>query len=1022
MPRRVKLAGWLAFILHGMLILTARYRLSYDAYNHMFFGDHYRLDWWSLWETRWYTGFEVTSYPPLIHQLIGLFGHIIGVDAAFGLLLWGVLSVFPLAVYAFCRIFTGKAAAGYAALGAAVLPSIYQAAHTFGQLPTLAGALCTLLAMAALNDFLISGNRLSAACSVALISVVMAAHHATLLFLPWIVGAVFIQILLNPQARAGFRKISFFTLLWRLGLFVGFSVAAGLLVIWPFWAWGLGQSMQTPIDHPSRHNFFTDTLAPAAFFLPIYGALIPLIPFVFWKGFQRKTRGLWFSFVFLFVLGLGGTTPLPRWLFGRGWEWLTYDRFALWASLLLLPFFGIALVYVRKQTRLDLGGRFLERFQKISQLKITGHGWAERWSLLSLPAGSRRWLAGFVLGLLGLTALISGLLPTFLPTQPKQLDMQPVVDFLASADHSEWRYLTFGFGDQLAYLSRLTNATTIDGSYHTARSLPELRESGIGQVDTAYWLPDGLSRLDPILQKSGQRGVRWGFVNRADYIAILERNGWLKRALLSNGVQVWENPQAVLPPPVLAPTKSALSVFSWGVFPISALLLALALGALRLWPLAAQKSLQQAHFFLVGLLPFGLCFWYFQTLFVNDHARVYFTYDHFLFYLSDGLALAAFLSWIMAEVFGPEPRFRQKTFDLRAALLSPLPWFLGLCLLASISSLWSQDAGLSIYFSLHLWLVFGLFLSLRSRPAAWRAFALGSMAALFGQVALGFWEFAAQSSSFLAPLGLNWPGSLEPAQHAASVVQLVDGARWLRAYGSLPHPNILGGLVFVFIVGLVTFYQVAQKRHFIIPVLVGFGLVLLVLTFSRSAWLGLAAFSLTMVAHYRSFDRKRLLVLAVCAIISLGLVAIPLRTLIQTRSGGTQAVSTEDFSSRARLWLMQQSAGFIRERPLTGVGAGQGILELARRAANGYIIEPVHNVPLLVTSELGLPGGLLFLGLSVAVIYATIRARRPEQILFSALVVGLGVIAMFDHYLWTLAPGRVLLALVLGLFAAQQAD
>ena len=83
MPRHVRLAVLFSFLLHGALILAARYRLSYDAYNHMFFGDHYRMDWWSLWDARWYTGFAVNSYPPLVHQLIGALSHIIGLDAAF---------------------------------------------------------------------------------------------------------------------------------------------------------------------------------------------------------------------------------------------------------------------------------------------------------------------------------------------------------------------------------------------------------------------------------------------------------------------------------------------------------------------------------------------------------------------------------------------------------------------------------------------------------------------------------------------------------------------------------------------------------------------------------------------------------------------------------------------------------------------------------------------------------------------------------------------------------------------------
>src|SRR5512138_654848 len=193
MSRYTRLAVLLSALLHGGLILAGRYRLSYDAYNHMFFGDHYRVNWWTLWEPRWYTGFEINSYPPLVHQLIGLLGRLIGVDAAFGLLLWLVLTAYPLAVYAFSRIFTGKTSATYAALASAVLPSIFLAAHTFGQLPTLTSGLFALFAFAALNNFLRGspgsgtgrrGNSLTGALTVSLFAVVMAVHHATLLFLP----------------------------------------------------------------------------------------------------------------------------------------------------------------------------------------------------------------------------------------------------------------------------------------------------------------------------------------------------------------------------------------------------------------------------------------------------------------------------------------------------------------------------------------------------------------------------------------------------------------------------------------------------------------------------------------------------------------------------------------------------------------------------------------------------------------------------------------------------------------------
>ena len=81
MPRNARLAVLFSCLFHGALILAARYRLSYDAYVHMFFGDHYRMHWWSLWDGRWYTGFSVTSYPPLVHQLIGGLSYLVGIDA-----------------------------------------------------------------------------------------------------------------------------------------------------------------------------------------------------------------------------------------------------------------------------------------------------------------------------------------------------------------------------------------------------------------------------------------------------------------------------------------------------------------------------------------------------------------------------------------------------------------------------------------------------------------------------------------------------------------------------------------------------------------------------------------------------------------------------------------------------------------------------------------------------------------------------------------------------------------------------
>src|SRR5215216_7295167 len=352
MTRNARLAALFSFAFHGAFILAARYRLSYDAYNHMFFGDHYRMDWWSLWEPRWYTGFYVTSYPPLVHQLIGALSHGIGIDTAFALVLWVTVTLLPLAVHSFARIFVGISSAGYAALGAAFLPSIYLTAHVFGQLPTLAAGATALFSMAALNQYLRNGDRLSGVLAVFLLSTVMAFHHATMLFLPWLVIAIVAHLHLAKQVK-------WQTLAIRLFIAGVFSTLAMLIVIWPFWEWSWTQSLQTPIDHASRHNFFRQPLAALLFFVPMYGPLVVIIPAALALARNRNFIGLGFAFLILLFLGLGGTTPLPTLFFGSGWEWLTYDRFAFWASLTLLPFFGMIVILLRQKYSKDISRKIL---------------------------------------------------------------------------------------------------------------------------------------------------------------------------------------------------------------------------------------------------------------------------------------------------------------------------------------------------------------------------------------------------------------------------------------------------------------------------------------------------------------------------------------------------------------------------------------------------------------------------------------------------------------------------------------
>src|SRR5258708_40125581 len=65
------------------------------------------------------------------------------------------------------------------------------------------------------------------------------------------------------------------------------------------------------------------------------------------------------------------------------------------------------------------------------------------------------------------------------------VDVGPVVDFLNRDGHDGYRYLTLGFGSDLAKVSTYTNAGSVHGDYNSARLLPEITRYGSGPLTNA---------------------------------------------------------------------------------------------------------------------------------------------------------------------------------------------------------------------------------------------------------------------------------------------------------------------------------------------------------------------------------------------------------------------------------------------------------------------------------------------------------------------------------------------------------
>ena len=971
-------------------------RLAFDTYSHVFFADHYRRAWFSLWEPRWYMGFSVASYPPLVHQLIALLSlplealiwffapapepyrrafTVLSEEAAFGLLLLAVLALFPLAVRAFARVFVGPRAAGLAGLFAVAVPAVSLAAWAFGQLPTLFATAAVLAALARGAAWARTGRRLWLAQAVALAGMAGAAHHGVFLFVPFAGAAVAWRVLAERgQWRAGWVTYARLAV-WAL--LSGLTVAA---VLWPFLQWSRGQGLQAAIEHASRDNVLTSAVAAWYFFWPMYGPLLLVVPALLWLAVRAPCwRPAAALAGVLVVLGLGGTTPLPRWLFGAGWAWLTYDRFALWAAVALLPAAGA----------LALGA------------------WRRR----------ARWPTYALFGALLAWSIFSGWHAVLSRSQPAAIDLAPLVTFLDAPEQQPYRYFTFGFGDQLARLAALTDNGTPDGNYHTARQLPELRRSGLGALDGAVWNDQGVAALRSILAAPQRYGTRWAFVAHPAYRAVLAETGWTFRFMVGS-VEAWEHLGVTPVPSVAPPSATGFAALWWGTAPLGVLVLALVtLARGRRWPaltvataVALVRGARQAAWALALSL---VLFWWYHVYWRGSTADVFFLYQSVVVFAADYAALAAVALWLLEQRLTRAPI----NWGPRGVVVAGAG-LLGATLLSAAFSDATRVAA-AVAGQLALLALWYLLCANAAPGRVALGRLLGALLLLEAVMVLG--QALVQHNDWLAVLGLAWPPRVHAALGGAPVLQNAAGALWLRTYGTLPHPNVLAGVLLVLLAGVSECWLTTRRWRWLAVAAVGGAA--LVPAFSRAAWLAaavMAAAGLVWVWAYRPALGRRAAGLALALGLAAGAAALPLLPWLAARVNvSATATSVEARSVFERVELVGESLALIAQHPLVGVGAGHFAAANLAGGAHTAVGEPVHNALLLITAETGLPGGAAALLLIGGVLWRLWRRRRVATVAEAAwglALLAILVTALFDHYWWSLAPMRLLAATVLGVW------
>jgi len=531
-----------ALAVHGPLLLMQLPSGSFDANFHIFLASHYAHHWFNPWNEKWFAGFSQTTYPPLTHQWIALVSTVAGLKMGYMLVQLIAVLLLAAGVFRFARIWVDERAASYAALGSIFLGALAFLVYQAGQLATVTSAALYLNALPYFFEWAEEGAFRSLAKGLAVSLAAATAHHVTLIFgTVLFAGPVLWVAFLD--ARDGRTKGAVGTVLFRAIVFAVLVVAGVGIVLLPYWLTLIQHPLhQIPIPHDSRSNFLLNSITGINYFVIPYGALILALPFIIIRGATvRRLRPLLFGFWLTLIFGLGGTTPLPRWLLGRAYEILTFERFTFWATLMAMPIVGL------------LAMELLDRF----------HGKAAVGLALAAVASIGAALAWL----------------TANPYRPTgTMNVNPVIAFLNRDGHDSYRYLTLGFGSELAQVSTYTDASSVDGDYNSARLLPEMTQYGSAQLTNAkFYGSAGMASLRAMLEHANRYGLKYIFVHDSYYEPLLTFVGWRKTETFDNGeITAWSKDDV---PPAHRIDSDAIPPawmgLMWGTLPIGVSVLAM---------------------------------------------------------------------------------------------------------------------------------------------------------------------------------------------------------------------------------------------------------------------------------------------------------------------------------------------------------------------------------------------------------------------------------------------------------------
>ncbi|MEP7162910.1 MAG: O-antigen ligase family protein [Candidatus Moraniibacteriota bacterium] len=394
-------------------------------------------------------------------------------------------------------------------------------------------------------------------------------------------------------------------------------------------------------------------------------------------------------------------------------------------------------------------------------------------------------------------------------------------------------------------------------------------------------------------------------------------------------------------------------------------------------------------------------------------------YTDMSLYIGDIFLALAVLLYILEHRKYIMSIYRERVFHVEHSLFLLLPSLL--VILAFLSIFWSSQKSIAFYSSLKLSEMVALYYYIllnivprgtNKQSSTWN-FVSGSLwiivvSGIF-QSGIVFFQFIFQSSLAIHFLGESIISPYLPG--IAKIIVFSDP--YIRAYGTFPHPNVLGGFLVFSLFSLVYLYRekmfhVEQKIFYPFLFILFIGITL---TFSKSAFISFII-SLSILWYRKNKDSETVprgtvrdrfrnmfhveQLLFLCAIAILLLIS-----LLQNERNLWQSVNE-------RLSLLPFTLEYIAWHPFLGNGVGQFVYNIS---LDGNFLpwqfQPIHNIYLLLIYELGL-FGLSLLGIFLFFLLHIVPRGTWANYSFT-LVISLLVIGFMDHYLWDIQTGQIML-------------